>query len=739
MMSGVQQEFARAILGAVLRGRLAMREGHLPPAGHGVPEDFTSVAVAPMSDPAMDDTLLAHLAGLGVRRARLDFTYGDDEGAVGRLLEKLAAAGYRVTLHLLQPPAEARRMPAAPAMAAWERFCDDTLARHGERVDEVEATSTINRRRWAGYTMAGMLAAWRIAHDVIRRHRLPLAGPSITDFEPALNVGVLALLRQRNLLPDLHTDNLFSERCTEPERWDHKILGRWAAPWISFNLVKKARLLARVGADAGVPRLISPAAFWTLPRIERLLPDSEEKQADYLARYFVLCAASGALERAGWGPLACHREGLLDNGAEAYPRLERITHYARVDGDSLRPRPAFLAMAAFNRLIPGRRYEGRLNRGQGLEVHAFADATHRTHVVWTTDGRAAALPDLYAADDLASATVLDRDGNPLSGGAALDSRLATLAVCESPLYLRWPTERQPSVAAGAAPLPGLAIHAHGEGRHYYYRDDIWHGMVRAADGRQADRLIQGLHPDRLIAPGRDAALRHARNAIWMVADPRDPGGRLVVKQPVKHHLHKKLLDRLKPSKARRSWNGASELLRRGVETAAPVAWFEARDGRDLTRNWYVCDYVDGQLSVGGLFAAYARGEPSHAGITPAMVYGRLAEFLLRMHNRGLFFRDLSGGNILVRRDDGGIHFSLIDTGRIRIYPGGVPLRHRLADLTRACHKLAVPGRLEFLGYYLEFLQRKITLGMRIRFALYDLKAGLKRRLRKTRLYQNLKR
>jgi hypothetical protein len=313
-------------------------------------------------------------------------------------------------------------------------------------------------------------------------------------------------------------------------------------------------------------------------------------------------------------------------------------------------------MAAFNRLIPGRRYEGRLNRGQGLEVHAFADATHRTHVVWTTDGLAAALPDLYAADDLASATVLDRDGNPLSGGAALDSRLATLAVCESPLYLRWPAARQPSVAAGAAPLPGLAIHAHGEGRHYYYRDDIWHGMVRAADGRQADRLIQGLHPDRLIAPGRDAALRHARNAIWMVADPRDPGGRLVVKQPVKHHLHKKLLDRLKPSKARRSWNGASELLRRGVETAAPVAWFEARDGRDLTRNWYVCDYVDGQLSVGGLFAAYARGEPSHAGITPAMVYGRLAEFLLRMHNRGLFFRDLSGGNILVRRDDGGHPF-----------------------------------------------------------------------------------
>ncbi|MBM4182317.1 MAG: hypothetical protein FJ209_12285, partial [Betaproteobacteria bacterium] len=679
-MSGERREFAWAIVSASVRGRLAMRLGHLPPAGHRVPEDFTSVAVAPTADPNLEDAQLARLAELGVRRVRLDFTYGDAGGPAEHLLERLCAAGYRVTLHLLQPFAAARQMPAADACEEWARFCAATLTRHGPRIAEVEATSTINRRRWAGYNVRGMLAAWRIAHDAVRRHGLPLAGPSITDFEPALNVGVLALLRRRKLLPDLHADNLFCERSTEPERWDHKILGHWAAPWISFNLVKKARLLARVGADAGVPRLISPAAFWTLPRIERVLADSEEKQADYLTRYFVLCAASGALERAGWGPLACHREGLLDNGEEPYPELERITHYARVDGAALRVRPAFRAMAACNRLLPGRLYEGRLSRSQGLEIHAFSDAEHRIHAVWTMNGLAAALPELYDDTDLTAAELLDRDGNSLTDTGAAASRLATLVITESPLFLRWPIARRPAVRTGASPLRGVTVHAHGQGRLYYHRNAAWHGMVRAQDGAEADLLLEALDPSRLVPPARQAALRHARNAIWTLDDPRHAGGKLVVKQPVKHHLHKKLLDRLKPSKARRSWNGACELLRRGVATAAPVAWLEARDGGDLTRNWYVCDYVEGGLSVGSLFTAYNRGQAAPSGITPATAHARLAEFLVRMHNRGLFFRDLSGGNILIRvGEDGAPEFSLIDTARIRVYRGGVPPRHRLSD------------------------------------------------------------
>lgn len=726
-----------ANLAALLRGRFYLRGGTEPPAGHRVPESFVGVGVATNADPATDKTVLQALADSGIQRVRLDFSYGDgdSDNHVARFLEALLNAGHLVTLHLVQPAEAARRMPAEAASQEWQNFVARTLERFGSRIEVLEAGSTTNRKSWAGYTLDGFLAAWQIVHAEARQRGITLAGPSVTDFEPVWNVGLLRLLRDRRQLPDIHTNNLFSERCTEPERWDHKILGHRLAPLIRFNLIRKARLLQRIGADFDVPRLRSPAAFWTLPRIERQLPDSEEKQADYLTRYMVLCAASGALETAWWGPLVCHREGLLDDGPHPYPALERITHYAAVDGRAadFRRRPAFAAYATFARLLPGSRYEGRLNRGQGLEVHAFRNDEHLIHVGWTINGRAAACCDIWQDTDLAAAEWLDRDGQALDEAPTLLS--------ESPIYFHWPASKQVAVLDSAQTLSGLTLHRHIHGlRHYYHRDADWHGMVLAANRSEADQLIAALHPEHIGAPpSKQDSLRLARNAIWTVDDPRAPGTKLVAKKPVKHHLHKKFLDRLKPSKARRSWNGAAELLRRGLNTAQPVAWFEQRSGQDITQNWYICEHADQALSASGLFSAFARKERHPSGITAASLFPALAAFLRKMHDRGIHFRDLSGGNILIQQTEAGFAFPLIDTGRIHTYRRGLSRNLRLADLTRATHKLDSAGRENFLQHYFRTPGRPLPASIRLRFALYDRKAQLKRKLRATDFYKKLKR
>jgi hypothetical protein len=578
-----------------------------------------------------------------------------------------------------------------------------------------------------------------VVHEITRQRSVTLAGPSVTDFEPAWNIGLLRLLRDRKLLPDIHTDNLFSERCTEPERWDHKILGHRFAPLIRFNLIRKARLLQRIGADFGVPRLMSPSAFWTLPRIERFLPDSEQKQADYLARYMILCAASGALEAAWWGPLVCHREGLVDDGEFPYPILERITHYAGVDGKAsdFRARPALAALVQFAGTIPGSLYLGRSACGSGLEVHAFRQNDALIHVAWTTNGLAAAACDVYREQDLADAEWTSRDGQPMSEPATIFS--------ETPVYLRWRATRDVRTLDGAAPLPGLTIHRHIAGlTHHYHRDARWHGMVLATNRAQADQLIAALHPDRIAPPpGKQGSLRYARNAIWSLPDPRDPGRQLVAKKPVKHHLHKKLLDRLKPSKARRSWSGAAELLRRGIATAEPVAWFEQRSGEDITRNWYVCKHIADAIPVSNLFGTLARRKPHPSGIRAEALFPALAAFIKKMHDRGIHFRDLSGGNILVEGGDGdgdtALHFQLIDTARIHIHRRGLSRNLRLSDLTRATHKLDPAGREAFLQHYFRTPGESLPLTVRLRFALYDRKAQFKRRLRGTAGYKRLKR
>ncbi|TXG86753.1 MAG: hypothetical protein E6R10_09365 [Rhodocyclaceae bacterium] len=718
--------FGRAILAALLGGRLRFPGGHRPPAGHVVGEAFAGVGVAASDDPAVDEFIVAQLRWAGLNHVRVDFTASDENGPAARLLDRLIAAGVRVTLHPMQARDEAKQMPGADAASRWQAFLTRTLDRYGADVEMVELGSTVNRQRWCGHSLAGFLAMWAIGWQEVRARGLTLAGPGVTDFEPPWNVGLLSLLAERGQLPDLHSDNLFSERCTEPERFDHKILGRRLVGLHKFNLIKKARLLARLGADAGVPRLISPAAFWTLPRIERMLPDSEQKQADYLSRYMVLCAASGALECAWWGPLICHREGLVDNGERPYPALERITRYASVEGGlgDLRVRPALHALRAFAGLVPGARYEGRLNSSEGLEVHAFRTAERLLHVVWTINGRAAALDDLYAPEDVAAAEFRDRDGEPEPPGDA-----PRMLLGESPRYLSWPAGREVAVKAGAALLPDLVIARHAPGLKYFlFREGNWQGVIAAASAQEADVLLQSIHPERLAAPSREASLRHARNAIWAIPDPRRGDARLVIKQPVTMHLHKRLFDRFKPSKALRSWNGTNELLRRGVAAAAPVACFEWRGDRTLMRNFYVCEHVPAEWTAREMVAAFSGGAPLFAGVSEPDAYRQLAAYLLRMHGGGILFRDLSGGNILIGNPEPGqLSFALIDTGRIRVFPVPLALGQRFDDLVRICNKLHPAGREQFLRIYLAAIRSRPRFWHRLPFLLYDFKVWAKRR------------
>ncbi len=721
---GLVREFAFAVASYLLRGRWFIAGGHRPPAGHRIPEGFAGVGVAASADPRGDDYIMARLDEAGLRHVRLDFSYGDAEGPAGRLLEALLARSFKVMLHLVQPFAAAKAMDEAVAQEAWRHFVATTLDRFGSRVELVEICSTVNRKRWAGYSLSGFLAMWSIAHTEVRARGLTLAGPSVTDFEPPFNVGLLSILRRRGLLPDIHTDNLFSERCTEPERFDHKILGRRLANVIRINLVRKARMLQRIGADAGVPRLMSPAAFWTLPRIERVLPDSEQKQADYLSRYMVLCAASGALERAWWGPLVCHREGLIDDGVPGYPALERITHYAGIGGDvdRFRVRPALAALATFARWIPGTTYEGRQNDSRDLEVHAFRSGAHLIHVAWTINGRAAALADLYDEPDLREAGFCSRDG--------LATAMTPTVVGESPLYLHWPATRQVRLRAGADLLKGVAVHWHVPGRqHVFFRDADWQGLLLATGEAEARCLLDGLHPDRIGQPPAGSVLRNARNVIWKIADPRGGESPLVAKKPVRIPFHKRLLDRHKPSKGLRSWSGTSELLRRGVAAAPPVAYIESRDRSDPAANYFICEHVAAECTARELVASYGPGLTRAVDVSEAAAWSQLSEFLLRMHGRGIHFRDLSGGNILLRQEGGGrLSFSLIDTGRLRAHDFPLSLGKRISDLVRVCNKMDSVGRARFLRLYMQGIGRNFRRIFLLPFLFYDIKVVAKRRM-----------
>ena len=723
----------------ILAGGLRIKDGHLPTAQHEIPINFIGICVASNVDPNIDTYVVEQLKILGVKRVRLDFSYGDLDSFNARFLQRLIDENFEVSLHLLQPFEAAKNMHLVSEQHIWQQFLKSVLLTFGSKITEIELGNTINRKRWAGYHLLGFLQAWGIAHQEIEQYqelthyKLPLVGPNIQDFEPFYNISLLKTLKKLNQLPDIHSNNLFVERVTEPERFDHRIFKYQWARFFKYNLIKKSRILKKISHDFGVPQLASPVAFWAIYRIQRLLPDGMQKQADYAARYFLLLASSGALSQVNWGALICQREGLIDDGlTEAdYPDLERVAYYKNADGTlkNYAIHPSFNAVKTVAQFIQGAQYIAPISTANGLEIHHFKQGEQHIHAAWAINGKMAFLSDIYDAESLKSAQILHRNGETLTKN--LDF------ITESPIYLLW-KHSAPAINQSRTILAkDIAIHSHVKDLQYFkFEDGDWRGLVLAVDLLDAQKIMQSLHPDTLQAPNKDSALRHARNAIWIVPDPRatsalDKLSQLTVKQPVKMYPHKAFLDRFKPSKAKRSWNGAMELMRRGIGTAQPVAYFEKVNDTTLKQNFYVCEFVKADANIGQIFSAYARAEYDYLNLSPELVYTQLAIYCNAMHSRGIHFRDLSGGNILVNISESNgmknqLSFSLIDTARIHSYSHGIALNLRIADLTRACHKLDWVGRERFMQIYLGLSGRQFTWQHRLQFQLYDFKVKMKR-------------
>ncbi len=719
------------------RGGMRIKNGHFPLTNHLIPDDFFGICVASSADPTMDAYVIAQVKALGIKQVRLDFSYGDLNNFNARFLRALIARNLQVTLHIVQPFAVAKIMQNAAEQAVWREFLEAVLDTFGSQIKQLEIGTTINRKRWAGYTYDGFLSAWQIAHEVMKARNLVLIGPNVQDFEPFYNISLLNTFKQKNLLPDMHSNNLFAERTIEPERFDHRIFKyRWATCF-KVNLIKKARILQKIGADFGVPQLVSSVAFWAMFRIGRILPDTAQKQADYAARYLALMAASGGFSQANWGALICAREGLIDNGLNEaeYPALEQVAYYAQTNGQlkNYRHYPSFNAVKTAVLMTQGAYYVQAIVTAAGLEIHHFQQADKVLHMAWTSDGKIAFLTDIYDAKMLANATVYHRDGHTIQS--------VQTYISESPVYLCWLAEQAPRLNTPPTLAKNLAIHAHVRGKQYYrFLQDGWDGLILATNQVEADLIVEKLHPNILLQPNKDAALRHARNAIWAVPDPRNANMQLTIKQPVKMYPHKALLDRFKPSKAKRSWNGAMQLMRRGIGTAAPVAYFEKVGDTTLKQNFYICEFITAETTVGQLFAGFARGETTWNNIAADDILKQVAQFCLTMHQRLIWFRDLSGGNILVNLVDSKLQFSLIDTARLRdqLYPP-FARKYMLADMARACHKLDWLNRKRLMAYYFSGIGSSFSWRDKLSFYLYDFKVSLKRTIGRKGLKKLMKR
>ena len=711
------------LLGALARllwrGHFYFPKGHLANQPCTVPTDFFGVGVTSSSEPGYQNYLIDSLKELGVRLVRIDLCTSTDNTLQVELLERLIQSGFHVHLHLLQSFDDAKDIAKnTEKQHAWADFVQALVDTYGQQVAMIEVGATVNRPRWSGYDLEGFIIAWKIAYRIIKRAGLAVAGPNVTDFEPPYTTLFLDALKEAHCLPDIYTNNLFAERATEPERYDHKILGVRFADFIKFNLIKKAKLLHKIAKYYGINHMVSPSSFWTLPRIERYTKQAEDKQADYLLRYFVLLAASNTASKAFWGPLICHREGLIDEGDFAYPALEKITFYAPLQGaiKEFKKRPAFYAYQAVNQWLSNSQFIESYQR-EGLQIYRFKKDSAFIDVAWAINGLAFKMSDVYHLEDLKNVQIFDRLNQPLDATPAF--------ITEQPILIAWNSSAAPSFPSNKK-VNSLHICFQSDKQHYALEDGEWRATIVANGSQQAKQIFEALHPNKIARPDQLNLLRKARNAVWKVENPLDATSSLVAKKPMKSHFHKKLLDYFKPSKAQKSWNSSSELMRREIGVSKPVAFFEHKHDKRFDQNLYISEAVNHIGSTREMFAHFAKGERQYHGVDKRQAYLSLADFLLKMHGRGVLFRDLSSGNVLITKTNRGLDFVLIDTNRAHFSNYPLSIKQRISDLVRICNKLDWDNKKAFMSVYMGSLGKKFTEKHRVAFYLYDFKVNFKR-------------
>jgi hypothetical protein len=700
-----------------------------PLATTAVYSDYIGINIATSDDPAVDDYLLERLADLGIRQVRMDFSYDSLEGFAERLLGRLLDQEFKVMLEVFPPLDEAKNLYRDPGVRhRWGEFLSKVFARYANKVEIFEIGSTPNRGRWSGFSFLDYQSAWAIAIDKAEGLEVQLAGPNVSDFEPFYNASILASMARFGRSPDIHTDNLFVERVIEPEAYDHRVFGRFATHWLKLNLLKKARILALIGAENGSAELMCTYKCWTSKRLARRSPWPDQKRVDYLVRYLALAAGSGALRRVYWGPLICARDGLISDQIEAYPVIDQVSYYQKVRGElsDFTINSGFSALAHAVERFSGTQVSCLIHQPYGMSIFQFDAETANTFLLcWCRDRMSVPIMDVFKHEGLASAAFFNACGEPISQPVIID---------EQPLFIEFDHDNNsPNLTTLDAEASRGVIHLSSPShRSISDTEGDWlgAGILRADHQRQDLEGIRALRPSILPTLEETAVLRDARNRIWNVQDPRNICDQVSVKLNRVAGI-KRITYRFRPSKGRRHWNNACEMIRRGVKTPLPVAFYEQRENTGVSDSWYLCEFIAGAFSARDVYGAIRDGASEFRGVDKNSWLKCLAEFTCDMHNKQIVHRDLSAGNILLtQHENGNIEPYLIDIGRAWLGNGsGLKPKHRLQDLMRICYKLNWTDRRTFVGYYETYLGKPFPSWWRVPFHYYDNKQKYKKRLK----------
>lgn len=123
---------------------------------------------------------------------------------------------------------------------------------------------------------------------------------------------------------------------------------------------------------------------------------------------------------------------------------------------------------------------------------------------------------------------------------------------------------------------------------------------------------------------------------------------------------------LREPKAKRAYDNAQRLLSMGIDTPAPLGYVVNTDRGILKESYYVCRMLEGYSEL--------RGIEKRCDFDSLVT--SLARFMLKLHRKGVYFKDFTQGNVLFRKIGAGYEFALVDINRMEF---GITDRRRLYE------------------------------------------------------------
>lgn len=167
---------------------------------------------------------------------------------------------------------------------------------------------------------------------------------------------------------------------------------------------------------------------------------------------------------------------------------------------------------------------------------------------------------------------------------------------------------------------------------------------------------------------------------------------LIIKEFRLKGIHR-LKSAVGPSKARRAWDGAMAMGKRGLNTPKPAAFLERPKFPGVKEGIFITEFLEDSEEIRYLLLNSKSEKLEN-------LVKSLAEYASLCHARGIIHRDLSDGNVLAKQNKKGDYiFYLIDTNRIRTKTRPGILR-RIKSLIR----LGIPKELQ--AFFLEIYTGK---------------------------------